>query len=67
MAMACSTYSAYAVAHTLMEFGIARRGQLLLPAGALVGLTCSTLWTSLGLCALSVMPLPRVAHRACSG
>lgn len=32
-----------------MEFGIGTSGQLLLPAGALVGLTCSTLWTSLGI------------------
>lgn len=71
MALACSTYTLYAVAHNLMEFGIGKAGQvkvnhgnhhftivhsplrglfvqLLLPAGALVGLTCSTLWTSLG-------------------
>ena len=49
MALACSTYTLYAIAHNLMEFGIGTAGQLLLPAGALVGFTCSTLWTSLGI------------------
>ena len=48
MACATLTYTLYSVAHLLMEYGIGQGGQLLLPAGVGVGLTCSTLWTSLG-------------------
>ena len=44
MALGCTTYTLYSVAHLLMEYGIGTKGQLLLPAGIGVGLACSTLW-----------------------
>jgi hypothetical protein len=41
-----TTYVAFAAANFLLECGVGRGGQLLLPAAVGVGLTCSTLHTS---------------------
>ena len=50
LAMGCGalTYTAYAASIFLMEFGIGKSGILMLPCGAGVGITCSTLWTAMG-------------------
>eukprot|EP01051_Picozoa_sp_SAG22_P000343 SAG22_NODE_8_length_37215_cov_120.960351_11_plen_242_part_00 len=49
MGLGALTYTTYAAAIFLMEFGIGKAGQLMLPAGAGVGITCSTLWSAMGL------------------
>jgi hypothetical protein len=48
MGFGALTYTAYAASIFLMEYGVGRSGILMLPCGAGVGITCSTLWTAMG-------------------